>query len=118
MSVVSKVVKMLIYFSDKESELRVNTGTDCSISYDLLQYMKDWCDSETAEQCKFLIQSMAEEQDICLGEFVKCLLKIVNISNELERVAEVIGDVQLLSRLRNIPPMILKYVVTTQSLYV
>lgn len=118
MSVVTKVATLLTYFSEKESELRINTGTDCSISYDLLQYMKDWCDCETAEQCKFLIQSMAEEQDICLGEFVKCLLKIVNISNELERVAEVIGDIQLLSRLRNIPSMILKYVVTTQSLYV
>ena len=118
MSVVSKVASMLTYFYDKESELCVNTGMDYSISYDLLRYMKDWCDCETAEECKFLVQFMAEEQDICLGEFVKCLLKIVNISNELERVAEVIGNVQLLSRLRNIPPMILKYVVTTQSLYV
>ena len=118
MSVINKVASMLTYFNETESELRVNTGTDCSISYDLLRYMKDWCDCETAEQCKFLIQTMAEEQDICLGEFVKCLLKIVNISNELERVAEVIGDIPLLSRLRKIPAMILKYVVTTQSLYV
>ena len=118
MTVIDTVTGMLTYFNDKESELRINTGTDCSISYDLLRYMKDWCDSETTEECKFLIQSMAEEQDICLGEFVKCLLKIVNISNELERVAEVIGDVELLSRLHQIPSMILKYVVTTQSLYV
>jgi hypothetical protein len=61
---------------------------------------------------------MAEEKEIFLGEFVKALLKINNISSELEKIAEMTGNIAFLSKLREIPHMTLKYVVTNQSLYV
>jgi hypothetical protein len=61
---------------------------------------------------------MAEKKEIFLGEFVKALLKINNISSEFENIAEMTGNIALLSKLREIPNMTLKYVVTNQSLYV
>jgi len=45
-------------------------------------------------------------------------LKINNISSELEKVAEYIGNMELLHKLREIPQLTLKYVATNQSLYV
>jgi len=117
-SVLTKTVNMIQCFADKETEMRISTGVETEFHYDLLPYMAEWCKCTCVEECKFLIQTMAVEQDICLGEFVKCLLKIVNISNEFERVAEIIGDIELLSKFREVSNLILKFVVTTQSLYV
>ena len=59
-----------------------------------------------------------DEKGIFLGEFVKALLKINNISGEMEKLAELTGNVALLSKLREISNITLKYVVTNQSLYV
>jgi hypothetical protein len=61
---------------------------------------------------------MGEEKQIFLGEFVKALLKINNISAEMEKIAELTGNIAFLSKLREIPNMTMKYVVTNQSLYV
>jgi hypothetical protein len=61
---------------------------------------------------------LVEEKNIFLGEFVKAILKINNISSEMEKIAELIGNVSLLSKLKEIPLMTLKYVITNQSLYI
>ena len=61
---------------------------------------------------------MGGKKQIFLGEFVKALLKINNISCEFEKIAEMTGNILLLSKLKKIPNMTLKYVVTNQSLYV
>jgi len=87
------------------------------IHYDLVNYVKEWCDATNEQECKLLLQKMGAEKEIFLGEFVKALLKINNISNEFEKVAELTGDLPLLSKLREIPHMTLKFVVTNQSLY-
>ena len=44
--------------------------------------------------------------------------KINNISSELEKVAELIGNIELLHKLHEIPAKTLKYVATNQSLYI
>ena len=74
------------------------------------------CENEV--DCKSLLQQLGEEKEIFLGEFVKALLKINNISIEMEKIAELSGNVSFLSKLKEIPNMTLKYVVTNQSLYV
>ena len=61
---------------------------------------------------------MVLEKEIFLGEFVKALLKINNITSEMEKVAEFIGDIELLSILKQVPQITLKYVATNQSLYI
>lgn len=105
-------------YKDKELSININTGFDYEIQYDLLNYVEKWCDSECVEDCKLVLQEMAEKKDIFLGEFVKALLKINNISCEFEKIAEMTGNIAFLSKLKEIPNMTLKYVVTNQSLYV
>jgi superfamily II RNA helicase len=105
-------------YKDKEIKNNINTGFEYNIQYDLLNYIDEWCVAESIEECKLVLQKIGEEKQIFLGEFVKALLKINNISAEFEKIAELTGNMALLSTLREIPNITLKYVVTNQSLYV
>ena len=105
-------------YKEKEIKYHINTGMDYNIQYDLINYVTDWCCSENVEDCKLILQKLGNEKEQFLGEFVRALLKINNISSELEKIAELTGNVEFLSKLKEIPKMTLKYVVTNQSLYV
>ena len=117
-NIVNTVTKMYQDYSIKETYLKINTGFDYNIHYDLLNYVEKWCDCQDVESCKTILQDMDKEKEIFLGEFVKALLKINNISSEIEKIAEMTGNIEFLSKLKEIPKMTLKYVVTNQSLYV
>lgn len=112
------LTNMYAEYKWKESEYGIDTGIDYTIHYDLLDYLEAWCECDNVEMCKALLQKVGEEKDIFLGEFVKALLKINNISCEMEKIAEMTGNIEFLSKLKEIPSMTLKYVVTNQSLYV
>ena len=57
------------------------------------------------------------KKDIFLGEFVKAIIKIHNITLELQKTCEINNDLNLLSKLKTIPKLILKSIVTVESLY-
>ena len=116
--IVTTVSTMYSNYQKKETELGINSGSDYNIHYDLLKYTSEWCEAQSVEECKLLLQKIGEEKEIFLGEFVKALLKINNISAEMEKIAELTGNIAFLSKLKEIPNMTLKYVVTNQSLYV
>ena len=116
-NILREIKKMYDEYQSLETEKRLDTGTDYHYHYDLLGYVEKWCECEKVEDCKFLLQTMAQEKEIFLGEFVKALLKINNIAAEMEKIAEMIGDIAFLSKVREIPGFTLKYVVTNQSLY-
>jgi hypothetical protein len=58
------------------------------------------------------------DKEISVGDFNKAMLKIVTISKELGRVSEEHGFIDLLYKLNQIEKMVLKYITTSQSLYV
>jgi superfamily II RNA helicase len=116
--IVTTVSTMYSNYQKKETELGINSGSDYNIHFDLLRYTIKWCEAQSVEECKLLLQKIGEEKEIFLGEFVKALLKINNISAEMEKIAELTGNIAFLSKLKEIPIMTLKYVVTNQSLYV
>ena len=117
-SSVSLLSNMYSEYNNKELKYVINSGFDYSIHYDLLNYIEEWCECDNVESCKLLLQKLGDEKAIFLGEFVKALLKINNISCEMEKIAEMTGNIAFLSKLKEIPSMTLKYVVTNQSLYV
>jgi hypothetical protein len=98
------------YLSEEDFEYLIN--------YDLLNYMETWCNCESVQDCKYLLQNIEKEKGIFLGEFVKAILKINNISSEMEKIAETIGNISLLSKLRDVPTLTMKFVATNQSLYI
>ena len=107
------------FYMNKESrELRIDSGMDYTMHYDLINYVGQWCDASNEPECKMVLQRLNSEKQIFLGEFVKALLKVNNISSEFEKIAELTGNVAFLSKLKNISHITLKFVVTNQSLYV
>ena len=116
--IVNEIEHSYVEYHKKELARNINTGFDYEIHFDLLHYVEKWCDSENVEECKFILQELGTNKGIFLGEFVKALLKINNISSELEKISEMTGNIAFLSKLKEIPHMTLKYVVTNQSLYV
>ena len=117
-NILKTVSKMYNDYDVKETNMKINTGFDYNIHYDLIYYVEKWCDCKDIESCKLVLQEIGTEKQIFLGEFVKALLKINNISSEMEKIAEMTGNIAFLSKLKEIPNMTLKYVVTNQSLYV
>jgi superfamily II RNA helicase len=117
-SLVLELIEKQERIFKKEIELKVDTGMENNIQFDIMNYSMEWAKCNNINECKYVLQQMYSEKEIFLGEFVKALLKINNISSELEKVAELIGNIELLHKLREIPTKILKYVATNQSLYV
>ena len=116
--VIRTINQMYSEYEGRETMLRINTGADYIIHYDLLNYVEEWTLCESEPECKLVLQKLGEEKEIFLGEYVKALLKINNIASEMEQIAEQMGNIEFLSKLKQIPGLTLKYVVTNQSLYV
>ena len=118
-------LKTLIYqldclynkYLDIETNYQLDTGCEYQLCFDIINFVIEWCDAENEIQCKVILQKLAEK-NIFLGEFVKALLKINNVANELEKIAEMNNKIDLLQKLREIPSKTLKFVATNQSLYV
>jgi len=116
--IIYEMINQKRIIEDKEASLNINTGTIYDMQFDLINYAFEWCNCENVVDCKLLLQKISTEKEIFLGEFVKALLKINNIACELEKVAECIGNIPLLHKLKEIPQKTLKYVATNQSLYI
>jgi hypothetical protein len=114
--------KMKEHYEDVEQKYGLNTGIHYHemLSYDLVDEMAEWADCQTEEQCKYTVQTILMKRGISLGDFIKAVLKIGVIVKEFIGVCEMMGDISvgLLHKLNEIEPMIMKYVATSQSLYI
>ena len=112
--------KYINKYYDLECDYQLDSGTDYSLHYELLDYMNRWCNAEDEETCKILINEIKNDKEIFLGEFVKAILKINNIASEFEKICESlpIQNISLLQKVKDIPQLTLKYIATNQSLYI
>ena len=117
-STIMTIYKLYNDQEQYENEHMIETGFDYSIHFDLIDYVIKWCECENETDCKEVLQQISLEKDIFLGEFIKAILKINNITSEMEKIAEMLGDMSFLSTLKSVPQLTLKYVATNQSLYV
>lgn len=99
-------------YIDEEAKHSITTDSDYELQFDLIKPVMKWAIAKTEEECKVIIQEL---EGIFLGEFVKALLKINNISIELGRI---IDNVEFKHKMSLIPVMVLKFIATNQSLYV
>ena len=107
-------------YEAKENLFDVRTGIryESAMIFDMIQYSMDWCDCQTEEECKYFIQCVISEKEISIGDFTKAMMKIVTVTKELMNVCETLGAIDLMYKLNQIEGMVLKYVLTSQSLYV
>jgi superfamily II RNA helicase len=117
---IQDLVALYGSYENKENLLDVRTGIkyESAMIFDMIQYSMDWCDCQTEEECKHFIQNVISEKEISIGDFTKAMMKIVTVSKELMNVCELLGAIDLLYKLSQIEGMVLKYVLTSQSLYV
>ena len=117
---IQELVALYGSYEAKEGLFDVRTGIkyDNAMIFDMIQYSMDWCDCQTEEECKYFIQSVISEKEISIGDFTKAMMKIVTVSKELMNVCELLGAIDLMYKLSQIEGMVLKYVLTSQSLYV
>jgi superfamily II RNA helicase len=85
--------------------------------FDIIDMSQKWCDCESEMECKMFIQENLVEKEISIGDFIKAILKISTIVKEIMRTCEKNNMVDLLHKVSQIDAMILKYIATTQSLY-
>lgn len=115
---ITEIYDMYQKQSISELHNNIDTGFDYSIHFDLIDFTIKWCECENDIDCKKLLSEISVKKEIFLGEFVKAILKINNITAEMEKIAEYLGDIEFLSLLKQVPQLTLKYVATNQSLYV
>ena len=115
--VIMRMNKILGHYLTLETDAFLDTGSSYEINYDLLPYIIKWCDTNDEIECKNVIQEMKKHTGVFVGEFMKALLKVNAVALEFERVCETTQNIALLEKLRMIPSLTLKYIATTQSLY-
>ena len=105
-------------FETEECRYQIFSGDLLQLNFELVNAILKWCKSENQSECKKIINDLNEEFDIFQGEFIKSILKINNMVNELSKIAEYLQNIPLLDKLKKIPDLILKFTATNQSLYV
>jgi len=118
---VRELKQHYLRFEEMELASELYTGIDyeTAVVYDLVDEMAEWCACETEEQCKYFLQNrITAERGISVGDFTKACMKISAISKEIANVCEQMGFVECMFKLSTVDTHILKYIATTQSLYV
>jgi len=115
--ITMEINNTLEYYEKLEIAQQIDGGSSYEINFDIQTEILDWCACETEEECKKIIQSVKIKKNISLGDFVKAILKINNIAKEIEKICEIKNNIVLLEKIKQIPVLTLKYVVTNQSLY-
>jgi superfamily II RNA helicase len=109
-----------IYDNYIQQELRYNIETNDSANYifEMVEPILEWCSSSDETNCKSILNKCQIEYNVFPGEFIKAILKINNMVNELKNIAEHMGNIELLHKLSFIPDNTLKFIATNQSLYI
>jgi len=115
-----KLVSMYKEYEILEEEYKMNTGIDYlnALNYDMPDFAMEWALCESEKQCKCFIQSRLAERGISIGDFTKAVMKISTISKEWISMCEEQGKIECMHKLSQIDAKILKYITTSQSLYV
>ena len=103
-------------YKDIELRNKLYFNQEYTLSWDMAELMIQWCNATDDIDAK-KVYNNALGYGISLGEFTKCVLKINNIANELEKAALVQGNLPLLEKIKMVSVLTLKSVITNQSLY-
>ena len=107
----------IVKFNNMENRAGVDVQNIDNIHQNIVHEILEWCLCKDVIDCKKVIASL-EIKGIFLGEFIKAILKIVTISNEMIKIADYYNEVAFMKKLKEIEINLMKYVVTNSSLYI
>ena len=107
-------------YDDYEGDNNMITGIkyEGALQFDIIDISMKWCSCQSIEECKLFIQTDLAGKSISIGDFTKAMLKITTIVKEWMNVFEIIGNIEALHKFTGIEILLLKYITTSQSLYV
>jgi superfamily II RNA helicase len=107
-------------YNDLENAMRINSGFQYTgaLCYDMPDLVNGWCGCGNEMECKVYLQNNVAEKTISAGDFTKALLKISTIVREIALVAEKMNQIECAHKLSQVDSKILKYITTSQSLYI
>lgn len=105
-------------FYQYEIDYEYYTEEEYILQYDMREFIEKWIEINTIEDSLCFLQEIEREKGISTGNFIKYILQFNNFCNELENVAEYLGDMNFLLQLKKIPEKTQKFIITNQSLYI
>jgi superfamily II RNA helicase len=116
------------HLADEELRRGMHTGIaygDAVLCLDLVDAMGIWCTLADETECKAFLQGeCVAGKEVSLGDFTKACMKISATAKEIGSMCEAVSlqrgntaALQLAHRLREVDSCVLKYVATTQSIY-
>ena len=107
-------------YNDLENTMRINSGSQYTdaLCYDMPDLVNGWCGCTSEMECKVYLQNNVAQKTISAGDFTKALLKISTIVREIALVAEKMNQIECAHKLSQVDSKILKYITTSQSLYI
>jgi len=99
-------------------EIRTGINYENVLNFDIIDEAMEWCDCSSEEECKLFIQSRLFEKEIGIGDFTKAMMKIATIAKEFQICCGLEENIEWQYKLSLINDLVLKYIATTQSLYV
>jgi hypothetical protein len=115
---ITDLVKKYQKYEDIENETQMRTGIHYEniLMFDIIDETMEWCDCVDEPACKWFIQTKLQEKEIAVGDFAKGMLKIATMAHEFANIPN--APVEYLHKLSLVDGLVLKYIATSQSLYV
>lgn len=123
----SRIVELCNLYVDLEGaehamSLENRRGEEYELMFDIIDESMAWCDCSTELECKEFIHTRLTPKGISTGDFAKAMLKVATITREMSSFGLMMDfckeQVEWLNKLSQIEGLVLKYIVTNQSLYV
>ena len=81
-------------------------------------YTMLWANAKDEKDCLYCLHLLYNYENIYTGDFIKTLLKVINICREYESICTAHNEFDLLEKITQIYPLLLKFFVTNHSLYI
>ena len=110
------VNQRFVYYGSKEVEYYLTPSGQDTLQYDMMDYVCEWIENCQDEMSSaLLLEKLKADKNIFSGDFIKCCLKLVNISRELELTCN--NRLVFVEKLIEGRRMIMKFICTNESLY-
>jgi len=106
-----------VRYKDMELKESIETNEYKKSRLNHLDLFAKWFDAKNVLETESVLVEVTK-RGVFVGDFVKELLKIVNLSREVEMMCEIDCNMEVKSHISKIPELILKSIVTNNSLYI
>ena len=108
---------MIEDYRKQESIDNLYTGIETAIQKTIPYYTMMWANAQNEKDCLKCINLLYNYENVYTGDFIKTILKVVNVCKEYEMICNQLDKFDLLQKIKQIYPLLLKYFVTNRSLY-